>query len=36
MESWETYEKKRNDMFEKLVGADKELENIKKVKYIYL
>jgi hypothetical protein len=31
LEAWETYEKRRNDLFEKLVGADKELEDIKKI-----
>ena len=34
LEAWETYEKRRNDLFEKLVGADKELEDIKKVNKI--
>ena len=29
--AWERYENKRNDLADKLAGADRELEDIKKV-----
>ena len=31
MSAWERYEQKRNDLLDKLAGADKELDDIKKV-----
>ena len=31
MAAWERYESKRNDLADKLTGAEKELEDIKKV-----
>jgi hypothetical protein len=31
MAAWERYEKMRNDLADKLTGAEKELEDIKKV-----
>ena len=32
MAAWERYESKRNDLADKLTGAEKELEDIKKVR----